>query len=69
MKTGRSVSFLFPRDGFGTKGAQVSLPGEGGSAGRPALDGVPVQAGDSPVSLPQAKLQRALLGKGAWEQH
>lgn len=68
VKTGSGVSFLFPRDGFGRKGAQVSWPGRRGSAGGPALDGVPVQAGDSLVTPPQAKLQRVVLGKGAWEQ-
>lgn len=38
------------------------------SAGRPASDAVCVQSGDSRVWLAQAKLQRVLLGKDAWEQ-
>lgn len=67
MRTGPGSNFLFPRDGFGSTGAHVSLPGWV-SAGRPALDAVCVQLGDSPAWLTQAKLQRVLLGKDAWEQ-
>lgn len=62
MKIGSSFSFLFPRDGFGTKGAQVSLTGWV-SAGSPAWDAVCIQSGDPPVCLAQANLQRVLLAK------
>lgn len=47
MKTGCISSFLFPRDGYGTKGSPVSLP-ELVLAGRFSCGVVRIQAEDLP---------------------